>query len=59
MKREHDTYDSMTLTHKPKLKKFMTLSYLRTDTENLTVMSLSCHCHTYCHKVSYCEVEAK
>ena len=44
MQREYDSYDSMTLTHELKLKFLLTVSYLRTDTDSVSVsvMSVSC-----------------
>ncbi len=49
-------YDTMTLTHDSFLKKVMPLSVLRTDSD-VSVMSVSCQCHTYCHRVSVCGVK--
>ena len=44
MKRDYDSCDSMTLTHEMKLNKLLPVSYLRTDTESVSVsvMSVSC-----------------
>ncbi len=44
MKRDYDGYDTMTLTHEVRLNKLLTVSYLRTDTDSVsvTVMSVSC-----------------
>ena len=44
MKRDCDSYDTMTLTHELKLNKLLTVSYLRTDTDSMSVnvMSVSC-----------------
>ena len=37
MQREYDSYDSMTLTHELKLNILPTVSYLRTDTDSVSV----------------------
>ncbi len=44
MQRDYDSYDTMTLTHKLKLNNLLTVSYLRIDTESvsISVMSVSC-----------------
>ena len=41
MQREYDSYDSMTLTHELKLNILLTVSYLRTDTESVSVSVMS------------------
>ncbi len=41
MKRDYDSYDTMTLTHDSCLKKLLTVSYLLTDTDSLSVNVMS------------------
>ena len=41
MQREYDSYDSMTLTHELNLKYLLTVSYLRTDTDSVSVSVMS------------------
>ncbi len=44
MLRYYDSYDSMTLMHELSVNNLLTVSYLRTDTESVSVsvMSVSC-----------------
>ena len=37
MRRDYDSYDSMTLTHELCVNNLLTVSYLRTDTDSVSV----------------------
>ena len=41
MHREYDSYDSMTLTHELSVNNLLTVSYLRTDTDSVSVSVMS------------------
>ena len=58
MQREYDSYDSMTLTFNLKLKNYMTVSYLRSDTESVSVsvMRSVIKCQYVRLKLGECEV---
>ncbi len=41
MKRDYDSYDSMTLTHELSVKNLLTVSYLRNDIDSVSVSVMS------------------
>ena len=43
MYREYDSYDSMTLPHELSANNVLTVSYLRTDTDSVSVSVSQCH----------------